>query len=103
MAKSIKEGIDAIEGVEGVLYQVRQRAEFAHCRNICVRVNLHFSIQVPETLPEDVLAKMHAAPKPDDIPVIDPHVIDQADGFVFGFPTRQVSLNLLASHSLLLS
>jgi len=64
MARSIKEGIDAIEGVEGVLYQV------------------------PETLPEDVLAKMHAAPKPDDIPIIDPHVIDQADGFVFGFPTR---------------
>lgn len=31
---------------------------------------------------------MHAPEKPADVPIIDPHVIDQADGFVFGFPTR---------------
>lgn len=45
-------------------------------------------MQVAETLPADVLEKMHAPEKPVDVPVIDPHVIDQADGFVFGFPTR---------------
>lgn len=63
LAKAIKEGIDSVDGVEGVLYQVA------------------------ETLPEDVLAKMHAPPKP-DVPIIDPHTITEADGFAFGFPTR---------------
>lgn len=44
--------------------------------------------QVAETLPQEVLDKMHAPPKDDSVPVIDPHILDQADGFVFGFPTR---------------
>lgn len=46
--------------------------------------------QVPETLPAEVLAKMHAPPKP-DIPVADMAFIEKMptyDGFVFGFPTR---------------
>ncbi len=30
---------------------------------------------------------MHAAPKA-DYPIIDPHTLPEADGFVFGFPTR---------------
>lgn len=64
MARAVKKGIDSVEGVEGVLYQVA------------------------ETLPAEVLAKMHAPPKAEDVPIIDPHIIDQADGFVFGFPTR---------------
>lgn len=64
LAQALKEGVDSVEGCEGVLYQVA------------------------ETLPDGVLEKMHAPPKPADIPVIDPHVIDQADGFAFGFPTR---------------
>ncbi len=63
LAQAIKEGVDSVDGVEGVLYQVA------------------------ETLPEDVLAKMHAAPKP-DVPVVDPHTINEADGLAFGFPTR---------------
>ncbi len=41
-----------------------------------------------ETLPEVVLAKMRAPPKAADVPVIDPHILPQADAFVFGFPTR---------------
>ena len=47
----------------------------------------HCSPQVAETLPEGVLEKMHAPPKA-DYPILDAHVMDQADGFVFGFPTR---------------
>eukprot|EP01102_Stenamoeba_stenopodia_P003590 TRINITY_DN13775_c0_g1_i1.p1 TRINITY_DN13775_c0_g1~~TRINITY_DN13775_c0_g1_i1.p1 ORF type:complete len:207 (+),score=61.08 TRINITY_DN13775_c0_g1_i1:86-706(+) len=43
--------------------------------------------QVPETLSEEILAKMHAPPKA-DVPVIDVHNLPQADGFLFGFPTR---------------
>jgi hypothetical protein len=43
-----------VEGVEGVLYQVA------------------------ETLPEAVLAKMHAAPKDESVPVVDPATINEA-------------------------
>ncbi|DBA75707.1 TPA: hypothetical protein ACH3X2_009019 [Trebouxia sp. C0005] len=44
-------------------------------------------LQVPETLPEGVLQKMHAPPKP-DVPIVDVHDLPSADGFVFAFPTR---------------
>lgn len=37
--------------------------------------------QVAETLPADVLAKMHAPPKDDSVPVIDPHIIDQVSPY----------------------
>jgi len=43
--------------------------------------------QVPETLPEEVLAKMHAAPKT-KYPVIDAKTLEQYDAFLFGIPTR---------------
>ncbi|EFJ51561.1 hypothetical protein VOLCADRAFT_87709 [Volvox carteri f. nagariensis] len=42
---------------------------------------------VAETLPADVLEKMHAPTKP-DVPLADPHKLPEADAFVFGFPTR---------------
>jgi len=44
--------------------------------------------QVAETLSEDVLQKMHAAPKATDVPVITPDQLAEADGFLFGVPTR---------------
>lgn len=45
--------------------------------------------QVAETLSEEVLAKMHAPPKPTDIPVLsDPATLLQYDAFLFGIPTR---------------
>ncbi|KLP18055.1 putative 1,4-Benzoquinone reductase [Fusarium fujikuroi] len=45
--------------------------------------------QIPETLSADVLAKMHAPPKPTDIPILsDPSVLESYDGFLFGIPTR---------------
>lgn len=43
--------------------------------------------QIPETLPEDVLAKMHAAPKAND-PIISPSDLTKYDAFLFGIPTR---------------
>lgn len=43
--------------------------------------------QVAETLSEDVLGKMHAPPKSDN-PIITPNELPEADGFIFGFPTR---------------
>jgi len=43
--------------------------------------------QIPETLPQEVLTKMHAPAKP-DIPVIDAKTLESYDAFLFGIPTR---------------
>ncbi|KAI8971665.1 NAD(P)H:quinone oxidoreductase, type IV [Mycotypha africana] len=43
--------------------------------------------QVQETLPESVLKKINAPPKP-DLPIIQPEQLSEADGIIFGFPTR---------------
>jgi len=43
--------------------------------------------QVAETLPQEVLTKMHAAPKP-DYPIITPTELAKYDGFLCGIPTR---------------
>jgi len=43
--------------------------------------------QVPETLPEEVLSKMHAPPK-SKYPTIDPVTLEKYDAFLFGIPTR---------------
>lgn len=64
LAKRMKKGVDGIEGVEGVLYRV------------------------PETLTTDVLEKMKVPQKDDEIPVIYVDELVEADGFLFGFPTR---------------
>jgi len=46
-------------------------------------------LQVPETLPAEVLAKMHAPPKDANVPVLE-NVQDllKYDGFLLGIPTR---------------
>ena len=45
--------------------------------------------QVEETLPEEVLTKMHAPPKDSNIPTLtDPKTLEQYDGILFGIPTR---------------
>lgn len=45
--------------------------------------------QIPETLPEEVLAKMHAPPKPTDVTVLsDPATLESYDAFLLGIPTR---------------
>ena len=56
MAEAIKKGVDSVEGCEGVIFQV------------------------PETLPAEVLAKMHAPPKA-DYPIIDISTLPQASAF----------------------
>lgn len=68
LAKRIKQGVDAIEGVEGVLYRV------------------------PETLSNEVLNTMKAPVKDETIPVISPEMLTEADGVLFGFPTRYGSM-----------
>ena len=45
-------------------------------------------VQIPETLPKEVLEKMHA-PGPDtSVPEMDVHDLPNFDGFLIGFPTR---------------
>eukprot|EP00884_Botryococcus_braunii_P016111 jgi/Botrbrau1/3183/Bobra.37_2s0013.1 len=63
LAKKVAEGLNSVEGVEAEVYQVQ------------------------ETLPNEVLEKMHAPPKP-DVPFITVADLIHADGYVFGFPTR---------------
>lgn len=64
MAREIQRGASSVEGVEATLWQV------------------------PETLPELILQKMKAPPKPTDVPEIKPEQLEEADGFLFGFPSR---------------
>lgn len=45
--------------------------------------------QVPETLPDEVLAKMYAPPKPTDVATLnDPAELEAFDGVLLGIPTR---------------
>lgn len=69
LAKRMKKGLDGVEGVEGVL-----------CR-------------VPETLSSEVLELMKAPPKDPEIPEISGAAeLAEADGILFGFPTRYGSM-----------
>lgn len=43
--------------------------------------------QVPETLPQEVLTKMHAPPK-SDYPIATNETLTEHDAFLFGIPTR---------------
>ncbi|KAJ4963870.1 hypothetical protein NE237_023809 [Protea cynaroides] len=44
--------------------------------------------QIPETLPKRILEKMKGPPKADDVTMIKPEQLVEADGFLFGFPSR---------------
>ncbi|KAF8579647.1 benzoquinone reductase [Ramaria rubella] len=47
--------------------------------------------QIAETLPEDVLTKMHAPPK-GNYPILEPSSLPDYDVFLFGIPTRYGNL-----------
>lgn len=64
LAKRMKKGVDSIDGVEGFLYRV------------------------PETLPSDALEQMRVPQKEDELPVIQADELVEANGLLFGFPTR---------------
>ncbi|KNA21634.1 hypothetical protein SOVF_041140 [Spinacia oleracea] len=63
LAEEIQKGAASVEGVEAKLWQV------------------------PEILSDEVLGKM-SAPAKSDAPIITPNELAEADGFIFGFPTR---------------
>ncbi|KAK4477079.1 hypothetical protein RD792_016297 [Penstemon davidsonii] len=68
LARSIKKGVDGVEGIEGILYRV------------------------PETLTPEALEQMQVPIKNDEIPVISVEELVEADGLLFGFPTRYGSM-----------
>jgi hypothetical protein len=43
--------------------------------------------RIAETLPQEVLTKMYAPPKP-DYPILAPNDLAHYDGFIIGIPTR---------------
>jgi NAD(P)H dehydrogenase (quinone) len=59
-------------------------AELAGLKKAGIEADL---FQVAETLPQEVLSKMHA-PSKSDIPVIDAETLEKYDAFLFGIPTR---------------
>lgn len=64
LASAIKAGTSRVPGVETQLFQVQ------------------------ETLPAELLTKMHAAPKVADHPIATPDTLKEADGILLGLPTR---------------
>ncbi|XWS28704.1 hypothetical protein CRYUN_Cryun25bG0094300 [Craigia yunnanensis] len=64
MAREVQRGANAVQGVEATLWQV------------------------PETLSNVILQKMKAPAKADEVPEIRPEQLMDADGFLFGFPSR---------------
>lgn len=65
LARRMKKGVDSMDGVEGFLYRV------------------------PETLSTEVLDQMKVPQKDDDsVPLISAGELVEADGLLFGFPTR---------------
>jgi len=59
-------------------------AEHAGLKKAGIEADIY---QVPETLPQEVLTKMHA-PAKSDHPVADAKILEQYDAFLFGIPTR---------------
>ncbi|EXB63606.1 Flavoprotein wrbA [Morus notabilis] len=65
LARRVKTGVDSVDGVEGLLYRVS------------------------ETLPVEILDQMRVPRgKNADVPEISPEELAEADGILFGFPTR---------------
>lgn len=64
LARKIKNGVDSVEGVEGLMFRV------------------------PETLSDEILVQMEVPAKRTDIPTAKADELVKADGILFGFPTR---------------
>ena len=77
----MKKGVEAAGGAATIYQcvlrvpQLRPLADYPH------------QPRIAETLPEDILAKLHAPPKP-AYPILAPGDLAQFDAFLFGIPTR---------------
>lgn len=57
-------------------------------RSFSIFLDSNSICRVPETLPQDVLTKMHAPPKDASIPIISASILATYDAFLIGIPTR---------------
>ncbi|KAI9298231.1 NAD(P)H:quinone oxidoreductase, type IV [Neoconidiobolus thromboides FSU 785] len=64
LAKALKTGAEKVPGVQATLFQI------------------------PETVPKEILERIKAPAKPADVSVITAENLKEADGFLFGMPTR---------------
>lgn len=64
MAREVHRGASSVDGVDASLWLI------------------------PETLSQRVMEKMKAPPRPSDVTEIKPEQLVDADGFLFGFPSR---------------
>lgn len=101
MAREVQRGANAVEGVEATLWQVNV-AKNAYLKKRDRRVgvggasiilfqvlfDLIGTVQVPETLSDTILQKVKAPPRANDVAEIRPEQLVEADGFLFGFPSR---------------
>ncbi|CAM6097670.1 unnamed protein product [Calypogeia fissa] len=67
---------------------LKEAANKAHNAELKLILEVPPQFLVAETLPQEVLDKMHAPPKDPEVPIIDVHQLPEADGYLFGFPTR---------------
>jgi NAD(P)H dehydrogenase (quinone) len=82
VAEAVKSGIEASKGTV-TIYQYVAISPLG----LWHQLTFDAPIRIPETLPEAVLQKMYAPPKP-DYPIITPENLKDFDAFMFGIPTR---------------
>jgi NAD(P)H dehydrogenase (quinone) len=80
VAEAVKSGVESAGGS----VKIHQLVPLVSC--LCIESDKIF-IRIPETLSTEILAKMHAPPKP-DYPVISVDELKNFDAFIFGIPTR---------------
>lgn len=78
MAEAVKSGIESAGG-SSTIYQ--------YVPNPHLHPLTYWITRITETLPDEVLAKMHAPAKP-AYPIITPSELANFDAFIFGVPTR---------------
>ena len=79
LAEAEKRGIEAAGGSADLFQSVIPGFALSTVANIT---------RIAEILPGEVLAKVGAPPKDDDIPIAKPGDLEDYDGFLFGVPTR---------------
>ena len=83
MAEAVKAGVESAGGTVGI----HQCVPVSASRCITSRLTRLLYPRIAETLSDEVLAKMHAPPKP-NYPIFAPHDLTNYDALIFGIPTR---------------
>jgi NAD(P)H dehydrogenase (quinone) len=80
VAEAVKAGVESAGGAATIL----------QCVILLVQLPIltqPHRYRIPETLPQEILTKMHAPPKP-DYPIVTPQDLINYDAFLLGVPTR---------------